>query len=665
MVILKAPQQWVDYLSAGGANVSGAEVILVGSGQGPPVTISKSLLITVATEDLQFFLHTTDCHCQAPVTIMIPSATNSTLLQVSQVLSQGKADIVSGHQTCKRRLKEVEEVESVLELLTFGVNVAKIISGGGENGSPKQEEDQDLSTAGPSYNDQGDQQQEDDEDLAQQQVLTNHAQHDIVTHGEGATREIGRDLAHQVPSISGGGGENASPKQEEVDDDIDYIDWVHKGTKEELKEELNYEIYDDWNLSTAEPSYNDQGDQQEEDSEMSQVMGVDLAQQQVLTNHVQLADIATQGDGATRETSRDLAQQVPSIGRGSGSGGKSQVADNPVKKEYESLSSDELMDVDVLVQSDDEDVEQTADMDRLDGESKAEHCEVVKDTVGPSQHMAKKTGIVEHSVVRGRRQESVEMGDSENRVHKRLVVKGSHVNRKKKTSWNEKDKVEIDGNTILRNSVGLFPCSFCDKQFKFPSALKKHIVTHTGQKDYQCNICSKSFGRLDTLKRHLEQCNEHYVQLKPVLDESVVDVGMIKSKFSGREQHEMVPKKLKIEREDPPNLLECNFCQKTYTIAASMASHMVKHSPSRENVFCPLCRFSTDQTRLVKHIRSHHSMEKVYSCGTCRMKFCNFESKSAHEKKHDNPDLCQCPGCGSKRFYNIQLGRGCTNCSKK
>jgi len=575
MVILKAVQSWIDCLCPGGAN---AEVTLVGRGQGPPVTISKSLLITVATPDLQTFLYTTDCHCQAPVTIMIPSATNSTLLQVSQVLSQGKADIVSGHQTSKRRPKEVEDVESVLELLTAGVHVVKTISGGGENASPKLEDvaqdidslrwahkgtkkeleeelygDQDLSVAGTSYIDQGAQQEDGeishtmDEDLEQQQVLNNNKQlPDIVTHDNGV-RETGRELGD--------------------------------------------ELYDDQDFSTAGPSYNGQGDQQDEDGDVRQVIGGNLAQQNLFTNHMELADFVTHGDGIARETVRDLAQQVPSIGRGGGNGGKYQVADKPVEKETESLSSNELLDeIDALLKTDDEEVEKTADI---------QHCAVAKDIVGPIRQMAKKTGIVGHSVGKGRRQESVVMGDSEYRVHKRLVAKDSRVNRK----------------------------------------FERYVV-------------SKSYGK-------------QHVRPKPVLDESVVDFGMIRSKFSGREQQEMVPRKLKKEREDPPNLLECNFCQKTYTIAASMASHMVQHSLSRENVFCPICSFSTDQTRLVKHIRSQHSMEMVYSCDICKMKFCNFDAKSAHVKKHDNPDLCQCPKCGSKKFYNIQLGRGCTNCSKK
>ena len=44
-------------------------------------------------------------------------------------------------------------------------------------------------------------------------------------------------------------------------------------------------------------------------------------------------------------------------------------------------------------------------------------------------------------------------------------------------------------------------CDICGKCFKAPSDLEKHMVTHTGARDYKCDICTESFPLLNILTR--------------------------------------------------------------------------------------------------------------------------------------------------------------------
>ncbi|KAI4893794.1 hypothetical protein NFI96_006141, partial [Prochilodus magdalenae] len=56
-------------------------------------------------------------------------------------------------------------------------------------------------------------------------------------------------------------------------------------------------------------------------------------------------------------------------------------------------------------------------------------------------------------------------------------------------------------------------CPVCLKQFEFVSKLRRHQLTHSGQKPFSCSICEKAFRQSAHLKRHLES----HAKLRTVL----------------------------------------------------------------------------------------------------------------------------------------------------
>jgi len=52
-----------------------------------------------------------------------------------------------------------------------------------------------------------------------------------------------------------------------------------------------------------------------------------------------------------------------------------------------------------------------------------------------------------------------------------------------------------------------FKCEYCSKVFGRQQHLKRHILTHTGERPYPCTLCDKRFRRSEHLKHHLASHN--------------------------------------------------------------------------------------------------------------------------------------------------------------
>lgn len=57
-----------------------------------------------------------------------------------------------------------------------------------------------------------------------------------------------------------------------------------------------------------------------------------------------------------------------------------------------------------------------------------------------------------------------------------------------------------DAHTLSKREQNIlngkwFPCSYCPRMYAWPSHLKYHMVTHTGEKRHICPMCNKAFTR--------------------------------------------------------------------------------------------------------------------------------------------------------------------------
>lgn len=65
------------------------------------------------------------------------------------------------------------------------------------------------------------------------------------------------------------------------------------------------------------------------------------------------------------------------------------------------------------------------------------------------------------------------------------------------TMENKSKEVQV---TIVQKKK--YPCTLCARVFGWPTDLKRHMYTHTGQRPYKCKYCKATFTRNFLLQKH-------------------------------------------------------------------------------------------------------------------------------------------------------------------
>lgn len=82
-------------------------------------------------------------------------------------------------------------------------------------------------------------------------------------------------------------------------------------------------------------------------------------------------------------------------------------------------------------------------------------------------------------------------------------------------------KIHAGSRTVKNPNEKKFTCEHCDRKFFTKKDVRRHLVVHTGMRDFLCQFCPQRFGRKDHLVRHIKKSHSKNVSCETEAESTV------------------------------------------------------------------------------------------------------------------------------------------------
>ena len=155
----------------------------------------------------------------------------------------------------------------------------------------------------------------------------------------------------------------------------------------------------------------------------------------------------------------------------------------------------------------------------------------------------------------------------------------------------------------------------CTATFSRPSRLQTHILSHTGDRPFQCDKCDKTFTRNAHLKRHILVNHEG--------------------------------------QRTPSQPVDCDQCDGTFANNHSLKKHMKKVHLVKQYT-CEECGLNFHKNHMLLSHMTEHTGKLPWACDQCSESFQYKMYLKRHMRRHRTHP---CPECGVtlERWSDLQL----------
>lgn len=198
-------------------------------------------------------------------------------------------------------------------------------------------------------------------------------------------------------------------------------------------------------------------------------------------------------------------------------------------------------------------------------------------------------------------------------------------------------EANLDRHLQVHREERPFICNYCGKGFKFKPALRDHIITELGMKDYVCEVCGRKFVKKCYLTKHSKQ---HLLPNQPSFRCDVCDATFPRQCILSAHcrQHAEVS-------------TYCDLCDRQFPNYAQLLDHQLT------DLVCHLCQeLFVSHDLLKQHVTARHQLSEfqesatvrsdvsalpVYACDLCGRKFVAEGKYQEHLAEEVACELCQ------------------------